>query len=213
MSLLMEQPQLETIELLSTGWLKKYKLHFLMPDGSHHSYETISRREPETYARELKALKDGAIATPDAVSIVPILPDGSVVLVREYRYPLDAWCVAFPAGLIDPGESIEEAVRRELMEETGYHLAKEPHPGHDRVLRPLAQPSFSSNGMSEESVRVVFVDVDATPGEPSPEGTEYIETFILTQAEIPAFLRDPTLRIGARGQLILNFYGATGQIL
>ena len=44
--------------------------------------------------------------------------DGSVLLEREFRYPLNSWCVSLPAGLIDAGESLEEAVARELSEET-----------------------------------------------------------------------------------------------
>ena len=209
----MDQPILDSIELLSTGWLKKYKLHFTMPDGQPHTYETISRREPEAYARELRTLQDGGAPHPDAVSIVPILPDGSVVMIREYRYALDDWCYAFPAGLIDAGEAIETAVARELSAETGYRIARTPHAGHDRAVRPLPQTSFSSNGMSEESVQVVFVDVEPDHDAPHPEKTEFIETFVMPQAEIAPFLKNPTLRIGARGQLILAFYAATGTIL
>lgn len=52
--------------------------------------------------------------------VVPVLDDGRLVLVREYRYLNDAYGIQFPAGGIDNGESAVEAAKRELLEESGY---------------------------------------------------------------------------------------------
>jgi ADP-ribose pyrophosphatase len=57
---------------------------------------------------------------PGAVMVVPELDDGSLVLERQFRYPLRRSLVEFPAGKIDPGEDILTCARRELREETGY---------------------------------------------------------------------------------------------
>jgi len=57
---------------------------------------------------------------PGAVMVVPLLDDGQVVLERQYRYPLRRGFVEFPAGKIDPGESLLTCAQRELKEETGY---------------------------------------------------------------------------------------------
>jgi ADP-ribose pyrophosphatase len=56
----------------------------------------------------------------DAVLVVPILPDGRLLLERIYRHPYRAWFLEFPAGGIDRGEEPVDAARRELGEETGY---------------------------------------------------------------------------------------------
>jgi len=57
---------------------------------------------------------------PGAVVIVPILPNGNVVLERQFRYPLQQVFIELPAGKIDAGEDILFTGQRELLEETGY---------------------------------------------------------------------------------------------
>jgi ADP-ribose pyrophosphatase len=77
-------------------------------------------------ARDRIRLPDGAetareyIRHPGAVVILPLLADGSVLLERQFRYPLDRVFVEFPAGKIDPGEDPLACAKRELQEETGY---------------------------------------------------------------------------------------------
>jgi len=79
--------------------------------------------------RDTVRLPDGKLATrehivhPGAVLIVPVLPDGRLVVERQYRYPLDRVFVEFPAGKLDPGEGELATARRELLEETGYKAA------------------------------------------------------------------------------------------
>ena len=52
--------------------------------------------------------------------IVPVTHEHEVLLVKQFRPPLDGFVIEFPAGLNDKGETLEEAARRELLEETGY---------------------------------------------------------------------------------------------
>ncbi len=74
------------------------------------------------------------IRHPGAVVVLPFLEDGDVILERQFRYPANQVFIECPAGKIDPGESLEETARRELLEETGYtcrelrYLGK-THPG------------------------------------------------------------------------------------
>lgn len=56
---------------------------------------------------------------PDFVVIVPVLED-NIVMINNYRYPVNRWCLELPAGFIDKGEKPEKAATRELEEETGY---------------------------------------------------------------------------------------------
>lgn len=192
-------PTLESIETVSTGWINKYHLHYTLPDGRPYTYEGVSRKGPERYEAALEALGSTGAPDPDAVCIVPLLPNGSVLLEREFRYPLNSWCVSLPAGLIDAGESLEEAVARELSEETGYRLRDDIAP----AVRPLPQPGFSSTGLTEENVQVVFAQVEAA-GEARPDSAELIEPFTVARADLRAFLDANQLPIGTRCQLILE---------
>lgn len=76
--------------------------------------------------RDTVRLPNGRPATreyikhPGAVVILPLFDDGSVLMERQFRYPLDRVFIEFPAGKIDPGEAPLACAQRELLEETGY---------------------------------------------------------------------------------------------
>lgn len=192
-------PQLSNIRQVSDGWIKKYMLAYTMPDGSTYEYESASRKSLEAYRAELEGNAVGRACAADAVCIVPQTATGELLLIREFRYPLNSWCVSLPAGLIDAGESLEEAVARELSEETGYRLRDDIAP----AVRPLPQPGFSSTGLTEENVQVVFAQVEAA-GEARPDSAELIEPFTVARADLRAFLDANQLPIGTRCQLILE---------
>ena len=75
--------------------------------------------------RELVRLPHGAtvrlelVRHPQSVVIVPVPEQGHVVLIRQYRHAVRRWLWELPAGSVDPGESAEEAARRECHEEIG----------------------------------------------------------------------------------------------
>lgn len=76
--------------------------------------------------RDRISLPDGKVATreyvrhPGAVVVLPLFEDGTVLLERQFRYPLDRVFIEFPAGKIDPDEDSLACAKRELQEETGY---------------------------------------------------------------------------------------------
>ena len=61
---------------------------------------------------------------PQAAAVVPFVAEDEILLVRQYRYALGKETLEIPAGKLDPGETPEECVRRELLEETGYEAGE-----------------------------------------------------------------------------------------
>lgn len=94
-----------------------------------------------------------------ALIVATVRPVGEILLVRQYRPPVNALSLEFPAGLIDPGERPEDTALRELTEETGY-VGDNP-----RVL----PAGLASPGLSAEAAHFVTLDVDlARPENQAP---------------------------------------------
>jgi ADP-ribose pyrophosphatase len=144
----------------------------------------------------------------DAVLIVPVLrapgEPARLVLVKEFRVPVGDYVYGFPAGLFEPGESVEDTVRREMLEETGLEVVK---------FTRLTQPVYSSSGLSDEAVAMAFVDVrpSAQP-RPAPEASEDIEVVALDFAEVCRLCDDPTARIDAKAWTVLYLYQQLGRL-
>lgn len=79
--------------------------------------DEVSLPNGKTSAREW-------IKHPGAACIIPVLPDGKIALIKQYRYPVQAEMIELPAGKLDPGEDPENCARRELEEEIGYIAGK-----------------------------------------------------------------------------------------
>ena len=181
-------PQLSNIRQVSDGWIKKYMLAYTMPDGSTYEYESASRKSLEAYRAELEGNAVGRACAADAVCIVPQTATGELLLIREFRYPLNSWCIAFPAGLMEPGEDLATCVDRELREETGYALRAYAD-ADAPALDPLPQAGYSSTGLTDETVHVVFAQVEKV-ADAQPEPAEFIEPFLLPIADVPRFLAE-----------------------
>ena len=93
------------------------------------SSQTVYRGHFLELRRDEVALPDGAVAAreyvihPGAVMIVAVLPDGRLVMERQYRYPVRQTMIEFPAGKLDAGEGGLACAQRELWEETGISVS------------------------------------------------------------------------------------------
>jgi len=110
---------------------------------------------------------------PGAVVILPLLPDGRVLLERQFRYPNSQVFIEFPAGKIDPGEEHLACAKRELEEETGYTAAKW------RFVCTI----HNAIAYSDEHLEI-FLAEDMTAGEQKLDKGEFLETFTATVPEL-----------------------------
>jgi len=115
---------------------------------------------------------------PDWVNAVAFTEDGQVLLIRQYRHGAEKVFIEIPGGCIDPGETPEEAVVRELLEETGYAFD---------TLEPISQiyanPSTSSN-LTHSFILTGGKKVQ----EQALDGKEEIEVFTVSVAELKELL-------------------------
>ena len=121
---------------------------------------------------------------PDAVMIVPIIAGENgeptkLLVTKEFRIPVNGYEYAFPAGLLEEGQSLEENANRELLEETGYEIEK--------VLTVSPPRLYSSAGMTDEMVQFMIVSAKKVQ-EPTPETSEDIECILFTLSELREFL-------------------------
>jgi ADP-ribose pyrophosphatase len=96
-----------------------------VPDATFVSADPIFCSERFSLMRETFATSDGAVVRPvihhpGAVALIAQPDPGSLVLVRQYRYPIRRWTLEIPAGTRVLGEAPEVTAARELQEEAGY---------------------------------------------------------------------------------------------
>lgn len=127
--------------------------------------------------RSGKILKRQVVKHPGAVAIVPILPDGRVLLIEQYRVALQKTIFEVPAGTREVGEEPLLTATRELIEETGYSAGK--------IERLTA--IYSSPGILQEEL-ILYLATDLTPGETALEDGEKIEPSPKTWDEIDAMI-------------------------
>jgi ADP-ribose pyrophosphatase len=125
----------------------------------------------------------------DVVIVVPVLPDGRLAMIRQYRYPLDKVLLEFPAGHVEGDEDPATTAKRELEEETGYRAKSV-----ERVYR--YHPSVSR---SNQSVHV-FRASGLTEGKTRHDGGEDIAVELLTKDELRSLIAQG--RVESAGTLI-----------
>jgi ADP-ribose pyrophosphatase len=145
----------------------------------------------------------GEIQRPDAAIIVPYhRQEGKLAVIREFRVPVGDFQYGFPAGLLDPGEDLAAAAGRELHEETGLDLV--------RVCRH-SPAVFSSAGITDEAIAMVFAEVEGTPGTQCNEDSEEIEVLLMDRDDVRELLRRNGIVFGARSWLVMDAFVRMGK--
>ena len=180
-------------------YLNLYQLDATFRDGSHAPYYVASRRKN---ADAIKAATHDNRA--DGVILYGVYGENKdkVVLIRQYRYPIDGYVYEFPAGLVEPHEDMLEAGIREMFEETG--LAFTPV--------QTARPFFTSVGMTDESCGTVFGYCRGEPSNAHQEGSEDIQVVLADRAECRRILKEENVAIMC-AYMLMHFIASEGDPL
>jgi ADP-ribose pyrophosphatase len=142
------------------------------------------RRDEVLEPTGVRATRD-MIEHPGSVVVMPVLPDGRIILIRQYRHAARQFLWELVAGRIDAGEDIKQAAARELIEETGYRAKKL------RVFLTF----WPTPGFLEERMYILIAE-GVTAGEAEPEEDERIVSKAFTRRELEKMLRNGVLRDG-----------------
>jgi 8-oxo-dGTP pyrophosphatase MutT (NUDIX family) len=146
--------------LIQRPWLTARRDHVRFPDG---------RENPEYYVLEY----------PDWVNVIAITKDGQFVMERQYRHALGRTSYELPCGVMEKGEEPLEAIKRELLEETGYGGGEWQH------LMDISANSSTMNNMTHCFLATGVEKIS----EPHLDATEELEVYLLSREKVWELLK------------------------
>ena len=177
--------------------LNLYEISYINRNGMEKLWHIASRGDQPKCVT-------GQFDMPDAVVIVPFHKEkDKLVIIQEFRVPLGGYQYGFPAGLVDKGETIQQTCIRELKEETGLNATR---------IKKISPPVYSSSGMTDESVSMVYVECDGTPSNKGNEGSEDITTIFMTPSKASELCKNSKIKVDVKTWLVLNSFAEEGWI-
>lgn len=145
--------------------------------------KVISLRVDTVELPDQKYSKREIVEHAGAAAVVPITTDGQVVLVRQFRKPMEEIMLEIPAGRLELKETPENCALRELAEETGYSVGS---------VEPLTI-YYPSPGFSTERIHI-FLASDLTEGRATPDEDEYLEVVTMPMEEALSMILDGSIK-------------------
>ena len=166
--------------LADTKYLKLYNAEYTNKSGESRNWTIASRKDLDTVKNNYF---NGAEDNIDAVIIIATyvgksthVAQNKLVVIKQFRVPLNDYVYEIPAGLIDYGEDFETTVRRELKEETGLDLLEIDY-------NKTKAKTYISTGMTDESAALVYCSCIGEISKDYLEPDEDIEVMLLSKDE------------------------------
>ena len=167
--------KIKNIETLaSTKYLSLYSADYINKKGDLRNWTIASRKTKETIENNFFNNEEDKI---DAVVIIANhIEEDKLIVIRQFRVPINGYVIELPAGLVDGNENFEEAVKRELKEETGLDLISiDKEETKEKV--------YVSAGMTDESIALVKCSCNGVVSKENLEDDEDIEVIMLSKDE------------------------------
>lgn len=165
-------------KIAGTKFLSYYDLKYKNKNGKQKSWSAVSRADIKDYEKRLFEKSNQR----DAVLIGAYHIDmQKLVLVKQFRVPLNDYIYEIPAGLIDKGEDVLTSAKRELFEETGLELIE---------ITEVFENLYVSPGVTDECVDIVFCTCKGDVSDLHLEEDEDIEIGLYDEEEVRRILAD-----------------------
>lgn len=160
--------------LVETRYLSFYEAEYQNKVGNLRTWTIASRKNNETLQKQFFENKED---TNDGVIIAAYHKEKKkLVIINQFRIPLNNYVYELPAGLIDPGETAKSTIGRELMEETGLEII-------DVIENRGVEKVYISAGMTDEALALVFCTCKGEITDEHLEEDECIEPLLISQEE------------------------------
>ena len=176
----MRENKIKKLNILAkTKFLSLYDATYENKNGVNKSWTIASRKSYEVLKEQLLDKKEDKV---DAVVIVAYHKEKDrLVIVKQFRVPINDYIYELPAGLVDAGEDPIVSVKRELKEETGLDVINIIEGiGRDKV--------YLSPGMTDESVNLIYCICDGELSKDNLEEDEDIEPLLISKEEAKRIL-------------------------
>lgn len=189
--------------LKNTKFLSLYDAEYKNKKGNDKHWTIASRKSYSTLNEEFFQGKEQVV---DAVIIVALHKESNkLVLIKQFRVPLDDYVYELPAGLLDNNEEIEKAVIRELKEETGLSIIEINY-------EKSRDKAFLSVGMSDESVALIYCTCKGVISNEYLEEDEDIEVILVSQVQAREILKT-NVKMDIKVFMILTSFVELGEKL
>lgn len=166
-------------------YLKNYELTYRNKAGHEKKYEIVSRRD-------LKKIEDVG-GMPSGISIVATCGD-KMLLLHEFRMGVNRYVYNLCAGMLEPEETIEDCITRELYEETGLKV---------KEIKRILPPSYAAVAISDMTTHIAFVEVEGDFEDHTSEN-EQIDAKFYSREEVKKLLE--TEPFSSRAQIAAYFF-------
>ncbi|WP_054743115.1 NUDIX hydrolase [Cellulosilyticum ruminicola] len=196
----MKKGRIQSLELLkATKFLSLYEAKYKNKFNEDKKWIIASRKDEATLSAQYNGEKEEKV---DAVVILALHEEEKLVVIKQFRVPLNDYVYELPAGLVDGDEEPYAAVTRELKEETGLDLVQI----YENKSNPKA---YFSAGMTEESGALVYCSCKGSLSKDGLEADEDIEPMLLTKEDAKALLASD-VKMDIKVFLVLQSFAQLG---
>lgn len=160
--------------LSKNKYLSLYSADYINKKGNLKNWTIASRKDLETI--ENKFFENAEDKIDAVVIIAKHIDEDKLVVIRQFRVPINGYVIELPAGLVDGNEGFEEAVKRELKEETGLDLLSID-------IKGTKEKVYVSAGMTDESIALVKCTCSGIISKENLEEDEDIEVIMISKEE------------------------------